>query len=524
MNRKPDFSKKNTPPMGWSSWNALGGEITEENIKAQIDVLVSSGLADVGYEYVNIDDCWMNGRDAITGRVKYNPARFPHGLKAIADYAHENGIKAGIYTDGGDNTCASASGKRAYGRSVGLYRHEEDLWMYLSDGYYRDLYARTHAEDPGVECWGFDFIKIDWCGGRDHNLDPEITYTLYDNVIHRIEEHTGKDKIHNLCCWGYYGPWMLRVGDYWRAGGDIDMTGTRFSSVLECIDEMKINGRFSLPGHYADADMLVVGKHLTTTEDKSHFAMWCMFSGPLVLGFDLRTLRPETLEIITNKELIDLNNDPLAKCASYVKTLGTSTELWFKKTVDPDSGDGAIALLNRGEEAETITLDFADLCVSKEACMRDLHLHKDLGTDTQYTATIPSHDIVVLRICTQQGFLRKDFGMPSEDEVEIPRSNPEMICAYTAKNYVEEYGALLIDVRSAEEYAKDRLPGAINIEYTSLMSASDILPKDPDIHLIVYCSTRKQSAQAFWELKRMKYNTVHILSDMEVYRALCQED
>lgn len=126
-----------------------------------------------------------------------------------------------------------------------------------------DSYARSHPENPGVEGWGYDFLKVDWYGGRDHSLDPEERFTCYDRIIRDIEKTVGKEKNFNLCCWRYHGPWMLRVGDSWRYGGDIDMSGRSFPSVMSCIDSMKRNGRFSLPGHYADPDMLVVGKHLT---------------------------------------------------------------------------------------------------------------------------------------------------------------------------------------------------------------------------------------------------------------------
>jgi len=314
---------------------------------------------------------------------------------------------------------------------------------------------------------------------------------------------------------------MLRVGDYWRAGGDIL---ANFNSILECIDTMKKYGRFTVPGHYADADMLEVGNGLTLAENHSHFAMWCMFSNPLILGNDLRKLTPAVVEIITNRELIELDQDPLARCAAHVKTIGESIEVWFKKTIDQDSGDGAVALLNRGANEETVTLDFADLCVSGEAEMRDLIKHEDLGCAKQITVTIPSHDIVVLRIKTDEGFVRDNFAVYEEDEVEIPRDNPEMLCATTTKTYMDRYGAILIDVRTPEEYEEYHLPGAINIQHTRLMTATDLLPSDSHIHLCVYCSGGKRSTQAFYELKRMGYCNVHILQSMANFKDLYDVD
>ncbi len=517
MEKKISFEKKTTPLMGWSSWNSLGVGVNREGVLAQIDAMVETGLADAGYEYINIDDCWMGGRDTITGRVLTDKVKFPNGMKEIADYAHSRGLKAGIYTDAGDNTCESSSGRRLNGRQVGLYRHEEDLWQYLSDGVYRDKYARENPDDPGVECWGYDFIKIDWCGGRDHNLDKETTYTKYDKIINEIEQQTGKDKIHNLCCWGYWGPWMLRVGDYWRAGGDIF---ANFNSILECIDTMKKFGRFTVPGHYADADMLEVGNGLTLAENRSHFAMWCMFSNPLVLGNDLRKISRDVIDIVTNRELIELDADPLARCAHPVKTIGENVEVWFKKLVDPDSGDGAVALLNRGNKEETVTFDFADICVSGEVEMRDLCKHEDLGEAKQITVTIPAHDIVVLKIRTDEGYVNDNFAVYTEDEIEIPRDNPEVICATTAKYYMDSFDALLIDVRTQEEYNEYHLPGAINVPYTRLIAATDVIPMEKDTHIIVYCMGEKRSAQAFHELKRLGYDNTYILNKTDNFRSL----
>lgn len=510
-----EYKKQMTPVMGWSSWNLYGVEVNEEGVMKQMHALVDKGLKDAGYEFINIDDCWQKGRDPITGRVNYSKQRFPHGMKYIADEAHRLGLKAGIYTDGGDHACASSEGGRAYGRNVGLWNHEEDLWMYLSDGIYMDKYSEKTPTDGGVECWGYDFIKVDWCGGRNHSLDPEERYSEYDRIINEIEEANGKDKIFNICCWGYYGPWMLRVGDYWRCGVDLDMTGRNFGSVIGAFDAMKRLGRLSLPGHYADPDMLVVGKGLSEAEDRSHFAMWCMFSVPLVLGCDIAQMKDETVELVTNRELIELNNDPLAKCATCIKTFDNGVELWFKKTVTYEGGDGAIALFNRSDEEQTVTLNMNEVACSGRAQVRDIINHQELGELADITVTLPKHDIAVMRIKTFEGFTKEDFAVSSEDEIFPNSGHQQNWPGITAKEFVERYDAMLIDVRTPEEFAQGHIEGAVNIEYNKLIYSTDKLPKDDMARIIVYCSGDKRSRQAHTELRKMKYKNVYNMGAME---------
>ena len=507
-----DFSKLNRPLRGWSSWNCYGMGIDEAGILKQMKALIDTGLADAGYDYVNIDDGWQNGRDEVTGRIQYNAEKFPHGMKYIADEAHKLGIKAGIYTDGGDNLCGSGSGRRYYGRDVGLWHHEEDLWTYLADGNYADKYSRETGADP-VECWGYDFIKVDWCGGRDHNLNTEERYSAYNDVILEIEDKMGKDKNYNICCWGYNGPWMQRVADSWRCGADLDMSGRRFESVINAFEVMKRVGRFSIPGHYCDPDMLIIGKQLTQTQDKSHFTMWCMFSVPLVLGCDITQMNPETLELIKNPELLELNDDPLAKCATCINTLEDTVDLWFKKTKSYEGGDGAIALFNKSSEPVTVTVDLADICVSGKAILRDIIKREDVGEVDKLTITIPGHDTVIYTLKTFDGFTREDFAMVAEG-VDYPYSDNQWISHAVAKLYVKNNGALLIDVRTPEEYASGHLDGAINIELTKLIRSPELLPQDKNSHLIVYCAGGPRSRQAHYELRNMGYFNVYDLGDM----------
>lgn len=393
------FESRKTPIMGWSSWNALGSSISEEKLKEQMDLMVSLGLKDAGYVYFNTDDGFQNGRDATTGRLRVNETKFPNGMKVIADYAHSKGLKAGIYTDAGDNNCSWSSNKTLdWGVGVGLYQHEnDDLYRYLGDGIYRDTYAQNHPEDPGVECWGFDFIKVDWCGGQNANLSAQTQYTKIGNIINEIEGVYNKDKIYNICMWAYEGPFQL-IADSWRIGSDIDMSGKSFDSMMAQVDKMKSLSPLTTPGHVNDPDMLIVGKGLTHEEDKTHFGLWCMFSAPLVMGNNLTTITDETLELLTNKDLIAINQDPACIAASYVGNIGTNVEVWLKPLGSADSDIKAIMLVNRSETTQTITVDFDDYGYKGDVAIRDLFAQSDIGSDTSYTVTLDSHQSSALKL------------------------------------------------------------------------------------------------------------------------------
>lgn len=497
-----NFERKKLPIIGWSSWNAFGGAIDEEKLIAQMDAIVEKGLLDAGYEYLNIDDCWQDGRDEVTGRIKYNKEKFPHGMKYIADEAHKRGLKAGIYSDAGDNTCASESGKRPYGRNVGLWKHEEDLWTYLSDGNYRDEYARNTPDDPGVECWGYDFIKVDWCGGRDNRLSFEERYTAYNDIINEIEEKNQKDKIFNICCWGYAGDWILKTGDSWRCGGDIDMSGTNFPSVIGAIDVMKRVGHLNRPGHFVDPDMLVVGKKLTLAEDRTHFAMWCMFSTPLVLGCDLTQVSDETIELITNPELIAIHQDPACVSAWY-RGRNWGVETWLKPLGALESNTYAIAFFNDTDEEKSIHFDSYCYGLDDRFYIRDVINHKDVSEGTNYVFELKPHDTMVLKLTPTGSIISID-----EDEC---------ISGEEARRLVKEELAVLLDVRSAEEYENEHIDGAVNLEYTKIYRDAAAFIPDKERAVVVYCSTARRSAQAEIALKWLGYKKVYNLGSITNY-------
>lgn len=368
-----DYETRKTPIMGWSSWNAYFTNISEEVILSQAEKLREYGLDKLGYVFVNIDDGWQSGRGE-DGYVATNSERFPSGMKLLADTLHAMGFKAGIYSDAGALTCGYVSAGETANDNVGLYGYDEqDLRRYLID-------------------WGYDFIKVDWCGGERAGLSKKERYTAIGNVIRTIEEEIGEDKIYNVCCWSFPGEWVVDVADSWRTGGDITNT---FDSILYQIDNIKELAKYTGPGHVNDLDMMQVGNGMTYEEDKSHFTMWCMMSTPLMLGMDLNAISEETLSIISNAELIAIDQDVACLQATVAATYG-NVEAWTKDLGSANSGKKAITLLNRGAEEVTLTVSFEELGLTGIDSLRNLWSHEDLSPTDSITVTIPAHGCVAL--------------------------------------------------------------------------------------------------------------------------------
>ena len=364
-----------TPIMGWASWNNYRVEINEDIIKAQADAMVSSGLRDVGYSFINIDDGFYGGRDE-EGNLLAHPVRFPSGMKSLAQYIHSNGLYAGIYSDAGINTCASFWDKDTIGAGMGLYGHEvQDLTLYLKE-------------------WNYDFIKVDWCGGEWMGLDEEVQYTHIANLARSIKPSV----VFNICRWQFPGIWATQVADSWRISADID---NQFSSILAIIDLNADLWKYASYGHYNDMDMLQVGRGMSYEEDKAHFTMWAMMHSPLLLGNDLTSLSDKTIEIITNKDIIALNQTNYVYQARRMVDYG-DLEVLAKPLIDSMSGEVAVALLNRSEESQPIKflLEQVGLEASKGYNMKDLWSKEtfDTATDLEVIRKVPSHGVVVLKI------------------------------------------------------------------------------------------------------------------------------
>ena len=361
------------PTMGWSSWNTYELDISEKLICSQADAMVAKGLKDVGFDHINIDDGFYAGRDKATGELIIHPDRFPNGLKPVADYVHSKGLKAGIYSDAGANSCSHFWGDDPNGEGIGFYGHDQ----HDADFYF-------------VQC-GFDFIKVDFCGGDGPQnkmnlvLDPEERYTAIDKAI----KATGRTDVRmNVCRWDYPGPWVGNVAFSWRTTHDIR---DAWWSVKNILAENLYLSAYSSKGHYNDMDMLEVGRSMTTEEDKTHFGMWCIMNSPLLIGCDLTTIKPATLSLLTNTELIALNQDTLYQQA-YIVGLVNGCHLLVKDLGVLNGTKRAFAIYNPNDDARKVTVPFADLCLGGTVSLRDVFARRDLGQFTgQYEVTVPAH-------------------------------------------------------------------------------------------------------------------------------------
>jgi alpha-galactosidase len=367
-----------TPPMGWNSWNCFAGAVDDAKVRSAADAMVNSGLVNHGWTYINIDDCWeMQGasaRDA-QGMIASN-GKFLD-MKALCEYIHAKGLKTGIYTSPGPFTCAGFPGS---------YRHEEQD-------------AKRYAE------WGFDYLKHDWCSygdiAKDQSL-PELKKPYI--VMRKALDKVDRDIVYSLCQYGMGDVWKWGDevgGNCWRTTGDItdswsSMAGIGFAQ----------NGheKYAAPGRWNDPDMLVVGRvgwgephptHLTPNEQYTHISLWCLLSSPLLIGCDMTQLDEFTLSLLTNDEVLDVNQDPLGKQAGRIAQEG-STEVWAK---DLEDGSKAVGLFNRGEMETSVTVKWSDLGISGKQTVRDLWRQKDLDSfDGSFTAKVGRHGAVLIRV------------------------------------------------------------------------------------------------------------------------------
>jgi alpha-galactosidase len=359
-----------TPPMGWNSWNKFGCDVSDQLIRETADAMVSSGMKEAGYEYVVIDDCWQVDRDS-EGNIVIDAERFPFGMKALADYVHSKGLKFGIYSDAGLATCQGRPGSRGYE--------------------FQD--ARQYA------AWGVDYLKYDWC--NTSTQDAPASYTLMRQAL----DASGGSIVFSICEWGSNKPWLWApgIGHLWRTTGDIqncwdcrrEWGGMGFVHILDLQDGLE---SYAGPGHWNDPDMLEVGNDgLTITESRAHFSLWALLASPLMAGNDLRSMQPEIVDILTNKEVIAVNQDVMGRQGRKVKDDG-DLEVWAK---DLHDGSRAVVLFNRSAEERQMEVRWPEIGYtnSMDALVRDLWKHEDLGTfQGAYSAAVPSHGVVMLKI------------------------------------------------------------------------------------------------------------------------------
>lgn len=375
------------PQMGWSSWNTYGVNINETLVKLQADAMRNNGYADAGYKYINIDDGFFGGRDSETGKLKIHPSRFPNGMKSVVDYIHSRGLKAGIYSDAGNNTCGSEFSGDPISLGCGMWEHyEQDAKLYYDE----------------LE---FDFIKVDFCGGRQlqeagNPVNDRILYGYVFEELDKARKRTGRDIKINVCRWSYPGTWVEGSADSWRTTGDIYCA---WESVRGIIHTNLYLSAFSSAGHFNDMDMLEVGRGLSTEEDRTHFSMWCMLNSPLMIGCNMATINASTKKLLTNAELIGLNQDTLYQQA-YVVDNQDGVYLLVRDIEHLNDTMRAVAVYNSTDKDVTYIIDFNKLDLGGKVKIRSITFGTTLTQlyEGSYSIKVPAHGTRVFRMDAQE--------------------------------------------------------------------------------------------------------------------------
>lgn len=357
-----------TPPMGWNSWNKFACDINEKVVKEMADALVTTGMSKLGYEYVVLDDCWQIGRKA-DGTIIADSARFPSGIKNLAEYVHSKGLKFGIHTCGGRLSCNGRPGS-----------HDFEV-----------IDANTYAG------WGVDFVKYDWCSSE--GIDPVKAYTDMSTALAK----SGRPIVFSMCEWGGSRPWAWakNVGHLWRTTGDIqdcwdcktDWGGYGWTSILDMQVGLE---KFAGPGHWNDPDMLEVGNgKMKSTEYIAHFSFWCLLAAPLMAGNDLRTMSDSTKLILTNPYAIKINQDKLGIQGSKIFDEG-DFEIWSKKL---SNNETALIFFNRNWTENTFNIDWKKLGINHDSQLFDIWKNAVVGkTGTTSKVTVSSRSVLFYKL------------------------------------------------------------------------------------------------------------------------------
>jgi alpha-galactosidase len=360
-----------TPPMGWNSWNHFAEKVDDAGVRAAADAMVSSGMRDAGYVYINIDDTWEAGRDA-KGVIQTNK-KFPD-MKALADYVHSKGLKLGIYSGPGPKTCAGYEGS---------FGHE-------------DQDAQTYAQ------WGIDYLKYDLCSfgdfmrkAHDKEKSHQMMLDAYTKM-HNALVATGRPIVFSLCQYGHDDVWKWGPsvgGNLWRTTGDIEDNYDRMATIG--FGQLSL-AKYAGPGHWNDPDMLEVGNGgMTGDEYRTHMSLWAILAAPLLAGNDLSKMTPETVAILTNRDVIAIDQDIAGHQGDRISALGL-TEDWGRKLAD---GSMAVGIFNRNDAPAEGVLRFEDLGLKGRVHVRDVWAGKDLGElEREYRVQIPAHGVVLLRV------------------------------------------------------------------------------------------------------------------------------
>lgn len=360
-----------TPPMGWNDWYSFGCNLNEQLVEQTADAMVSSGMRDAGYRYVNLDDCWAASTRDAAGHLQADPVKFPHGIAALAAYVHARGLKLGIYEDVGTKTCAGYPGS---------YGHVQDD-------------ADTFAS------WGIDFVKVDWCNvpfgdfpGLTQQQVAVKLYTAYSQALRA----TGRPMVFSVCEWNpklQPWTWAPAIANMWRTNGDY---GSSWAQTLANLDQEAPLASYAGPGHWNDPDILMVGKMATDAESRAHFSAWSMLAAPLLAGNDLRTMSAATRATLTDREVIAIDQDPLGAEATRLSH-SDAADVWIRTLAN---GDRAVMLLNRSDAPETIstTAGAAGLPRAGAYAVRDLWTHTTAESAGAITASVPAHSAALYRV------------------------------------------------------------------------------------------------------------------------------
>lgn len=376
------------PPMGWASWNHYFCDYDEKTIREQADALVSTGMRDAGYKYVIIQECIAPRRDT-KGNLVVDSARFPSGIRELAAYIHKLGLKAGIYTDIGRNTC-------------------------YPDPKYQGSYGHEQQDADTFAAWGIDLVEMDYC----NRVETHTGRWVYERMAEAIKK-TGRPMIFSLCSWGNEQPWEWAQGkaQMWRTDLDIsfEKNHVEWDRVVRNFESSSAHSVFSGPESWNDADMLEIGNAgLSDTEAQAQMSMWAISPSPLLAGADLTHMSSRAVEIYMNREVLAVNQDALGAGAERIASAGPGLEVWAKVLGSRTSGEYAVLLLNSTEEPNSMEVHWTDLDLLPDARVRDLWSHKDVSTASDsYQAVVPAHGAVLLRVSGTRSW---DHGVVYEAE------------------------------------------------------------------------------------------------------------
>ena len=383
-----------TPPLGWNSWNVFHENINEKQIQEIADAMVNSGLKDAGYIYLNLDDNWMDTKRDAQGNLQNNPKTFPSGMKAIADYVHNKGLKFGLYGDRGKRTC----------------HHYNSNWQSESGSN-----GREEQDAKKLAEWGVDYWKYDNCDSDPSTQEKDYT------AMSKALRNSGRDIVFSICMWEYKD-WMPKIANLWRTTFDIGpewISTSWYRGVYEIIDANNKYWQIAKPGHWNDPDMLEVGNRgLSYEEQRSQMTMWSIMAAPIMISSDVRNMSNETKELYLNKDMIAINQDSLGVQGHRISDKD-GKQVWTKPL---RNGDIAVALLNNNSSTQTVECTFADIGVEGEVEVRDAWKKKDLGALSHVSVELPAHGSALLRLIVKpvprEPFKGEALAIPGKIEME----------------------------------------------------------------------------------------------------------